>query len=207
MFSKDQQEQNAAMLDMDLQHEEVLAFFQDYWKQILAIAVFLIALTGIIQAYRAWDTRTAAEQTAEMLPLAEAPGTAQNAKVLEDFAKDKASGNRRVLAWLFAAGKYETANKPDDVRRVLGEVANSSAPKEIREYARLMAANAGGDAAALDSIGKDSPWYAAALELHALSQTDPEKRRELYGEIADNKNLPTALHQRAVEFSGESDSE
>lgn len=202
MYSKDQQEQNAAMLDMDIQREEMLAFFQEYWKPILGIAVFLVLLTGALQIYRAMDARTASEQTAALMPLANAPATAENAKALEDFAKDKASGNRRAVALLFAAAKYQTANKPDDQKRVLAEIADSSAPDAMRDYARVLLANSG-EAAAADKIGKKSAWQPAVKELHALMEKDSQKRRDEYAEIATDANAPPAMRARAAEFSGQ----
>lgn len=205
MFDQHQQEQNAAMLDMDIQREEILAFFQEYWKQILGIAVALVVLTGALQVYRAWDARTAAEQTAAMLPLIEAPATADSAKALEDFAKDTATDNRRALALLFAAARYQTANKPDDAKRVLNDITHSSAPDAVRDYARLLLANAGGDATALDKMSKDSAWQPAVKETHALAETDAQKRRDIYGEIASDPNAPPALHGRAAAFSGQPD--
>jgi len=207
MFSKDQQEQNAALLDMDIQREEIAEFFRDYWKQILGIAVFLVLLTGALEIYRWVDMRTAADQTAAMLPLIEAPGTAENAKALEQFAKEKATGNRRAVALLFAAAKYQTADKPDDRQRVLADITNSGAPDAIRDYARVLRADAGDPAAALDSIAKTSPWQYAVRELRALAATDPQKRRDGYGEIASDAKAPPALRARAAEFSGQSAAE
>ncbi len=202
MFSKDQQTENAAMLDMDIQQEEVLSFFRDYWQSILAIAVALVVLTAGLQVYRAWDARVSGQQTAELLVLSEAPATDANAKALEDFAAHKATGNRRVLTWLYAAGKYEILNKPDDVKRMLDNVAKSGAPDAVRDYARVLLAN-GGDAAALGKIGQNSPWQPAAQELRALAETDAQKRRDLYGEIASDPKSPQAMRGRAAEFSGQ----
>jgi len=203
MFSKEQQSENAALLDMDMQQEDIMAFFQEYWKSILAIAVLMVVLTAGLQFYRAWDHRLAAEQTAALMPLSGAPGTVENAKALEQFATDKATGNRRILALLFAAAKYQTANKPDDVKRVLTMITDSSAPAAMRDYARILLANESGDAATLDKIAKNSAWQPAVQELHALSETDAQKRRDIYGEIASNPKSPSALRQRAAEFSGQ----
>lgn len=203
MFSKDQQDQNAAALEMDLKREEMFAFIQDYWKPLLGFAVFLVFLTAGIQIYRSVETNKAAEQTAAMMPLIAAPATTENAKALEDFAKDKASGKRRAIALLYAAGKYQVANKPEDMKRVIAEITNSSASDEIKDYARVLLANSGAEPDAAKKIGKNSAWYPAAQELQALAETDNQKRRELYAEIANDKSAPAALRKRAAEFSGQ----
>jgi len=202
MFSKNQQAENAAMLDMDIQQEDIMAFFQEYWKSILGIAALLIVLTAGLQSYRAYDARAAAEQTAALIPLSQASATPENAKALEQFAHEKASGNRRILALMFAAGKYEILNQPEEAKRVLDGVAKSSTPNAVKDYARILMAN-NGDTAALDKIAKNSAWQPAVQELQALAQTDPQKRRDIYGEIASDNKAPPALRQRAAEFSGQ----
>ncbi len=202
MFSKDQQAQNAAALDMDLQRDEIFTLFRDYWKPILGFVIFLVVLTAGIQIYRSVEANTAAEQTAAMMPLITSPATAENAKALEDFAKDKVSGKRRALALLYAAGKYQAANQPEDMKRTLTEVTKSSAPDAVKDYAWILLANAG-DKDAVNKIGKDSAWQPAVQELAALAESDPNKRREIYAKIANDKTAPTALRKRAAEFSGE----
>lgn len=202
MFSKDQQDQNAAALEMDIQREEVLAFFRDYWKPLLGFAIFLVLLTAGLQIYRGMEADTAAKQTAEMMPLIAAPATIESAKALEDYAREKASGKRKSLALLYAAGKYQAADKPEDAKRLFTDISNSSAPDAVKDYARILQGNSG-DADAVKKINKDSAWQPAAQELRALSEPDTKKRREIYAEIANDKNAPDALRKRAAEFSGE----
>ncbi|HRJ12281.1 MAG TPA: hypothetical protein PKW15_03445, partial [Alphaproteobacteria bacterium] len=173
------------------------------WKPVLGFAIFLVLLTAGIQIYRSVETSTAATQTAEMMPLISAPATIENAKALEDFADNRASGKRKPLALLYAAGKYQTANKPDDAVRVLAKIVDSSAPEALKNYARVLQANAEGKTDAVRKVDKESAWYPAVQELEALSEADTQKRREIYAKIANDKAAPTALRKRAAEFSGE----
>lgn len=202
MFNQQQQDQNAAMLEMDIQREEILAFFRDYWKPLLGFAVFLVLLTAGIQIYRGVESDTGAKQTAQLMPLISAPVTVENAKAIENFAMKDATGKRKALALLYAAGKYQTLNQPDDVKRVLQMVLESSATDNMKDYARVLMANMepGNQA---DKIKTNSVWYAAASELAALSAKDADERRKIYGEIAADKTAPTAMRKRAAEFSGE----
>jgi hypothetical protein len=203
MFNKDQQDQNAAMLDMDIQQEEILAFFQDYWKPIVGIAIILVLVTGSLQIYRALNARVAAEQTAILLPLAASQPTLQSAKALEDFAASKATGSRRALALLFAASKYQTVGKPDDMRRTLKAVMDSEAPEDIRNYARILFVNAGGDVKTLDRINKKSAWQIAATEILALGEKDSQKQRDDFAVIAVDPTAPPGMHARAAELAGQ----
>lgn len=202
MFNQQQQDQNATMLEMDIQREEILAFFRDYWKPILGFAVFLVLLTAGIQIYRGVESDTGAKQTAQMMPLISAPVTAENTKAIEDFAIKEATGKRKALALLYAAGKYQTLNQPDDAKRVLQMVVDSSATDNLKDYARILLANMqpGNQA---DKVRTDSVWHAAASELAALSTKDADEQRKIYGEIANDKTAPTAMRKRAAEFSGE----
>jgi hypothetical protein len=202
MFNEQQQQQNAAMLQMDMQREEVLGFFRDYWKPVVGFAVFLVLLTAGLQIYRGADADRAATETAAMMPLVMAPDTIANAKALEQFAQDKATGKRQVLAQLYAAGKYQAANDVNEMKRVLTEIMNSRAPDAMRDYARILLANSGSDAA-LDEVEKKSAWYPAAMEWRALTEKDRQKRREIYAEIAQNTGAPAAMRKRAAEFSGQ----
>jgi hypothetical protein len=207
MFDKNQQDQNAAMLDMDIQQEEVMAFFRDYWKPILAIAIALVLITGGLQIYRALDARVAADQTAILLPLASAPPTAAGAKALEDFAADKATGNRKAIALLYAAAKYQAIGKADDVKRVLTAIINSPAAGEIKDYARVLGVNAGGDPKTLNQMDKKSAWQTAVAEIRALAETDPQKHRDDFAVIAADPHSPPDMHARAAQFAGQSGEE
>ena len=201
MFTPQQQEQNAAALKMDMQREEVMAIVREYWKPVLGVAIFLIALTIGIQIYRAVEQGRATEQTAMMVPLIEAAATAENAKAFEDFANNHASGDRRALAKLYASARYQFIGDDANAKRLMAEVAKD-ADSVLEDYASLMLANGNaGDAKAL--LDKKSPWYPAALELSALAETDKAKRRDLYGEILNTKDAPQGMRQRAVEFSGQ----
>jgi hypothetical protein len=204
MFDKNQQEQNAAMLDMDMQQEEVLAFFRDYWKPILGIAIALVLITAGLQIYRAQSARVAGEQMAALLPLASAPPTIANAKALEDFAAAKATGSRRAITLLYAAAQYESIGKPDDARRVLTATIDSSPPEEIKDYARVLLVNMGGDAKTLDQVDKNSAWQTAVSEIRALAEPDAQKRRDNFAVIMADPHSPSAMHARAAEFSGQS---
>jgi hypothetical protein len=201
MFSQQQQEQNAAALEMDMKREELMSAIQQYWKPVLGFAVFLVILTAGLQFYRWYDAKVAGEQMAQMLPLIEAPATTENAKALEDFAMQKASGRRQPMALLYAAAKYGTANQTADRVRVLGSVAEGDAPADLQDYARLLLANAG-ETAATGKIADKSVWQPAVKEVKALAEADTAKRRDAYMALADDATAPPALRKRAAEFAG-----
>lgn len=203
MFTPSQQKQNAALLDMDIQQEEIAEFFRDYWKPIVGMVLVLVLLTAGIQIYRSGSERVAGEQMAVLLPLSAAAPTAQNAKLLEDYAETGATGGRRALALLFAASQYQSSGKPEDARRVLDRIITQSGPEEIKNYARVLMVNMGGDLKTLDAIPKKSAWQTAAAEIRALAETDAQKRRDAYALIAIDPKTPPAMRSRAAEFSGQ----
>ena len=203
MINQDQLKQNADLLEMDIQQEEIVEFFHDYWKPITGIMLVLVLITAGLQVYRAQSSRVGGQQMAALLPLVNAPASEQSAKALEDFATTKATDSRRALALLYAASKYEAVGKIDDVKGVLLTLLKSSAPEAIKDYARVLFVNAGGDAKTLKDISKKSPWQTAADEIRALAQPDMQKMRDAYGVLAVDPRTPPAMHQRAAEFSGQ----
>lgn len=205
-------EQNIILeIDEALKQERTEKLLKEYGPYILAGIVLAILFTGILGAYRSWNERVNAQQTALLM---EAMISEERSTALETLAGQLRPG-QRGLALMTSAGSYMTENKPEQALIVLDRVSQDQQIDDLhRDLAHLMAVRL------LTSVGKQdvkaedllkrltplmaekNPWrwhaHIEAALIKAHMQNDyVAARKHLADVLSQETILPPSLRERA----------
>lgn len=205
-------EQNLILeIDEALKQERTEKLLKEYGPYILAGVVLAVLFTGILSAYRSWDNRINAEQTAQLM---QALTSEERSSALETLAPQLRPG-QRGLALMTAAGSYIAEDKSEQALAVLNRVAQDTQIDTLhRQLADLMAVrlitsegqkdiDAQALLARLKPLMDDkNPWRwharveAALINAHILN--DYAAARKYLSEVLSQEQiLPPSLRERA----------
>lgn len=200
-------------IDEELRRDNFLKLWQRYGKYVIALAVVVVAVTGLVVGWREYQAR---QRQAEGVRFAAAVDMANQGKLKEAvnafLAMSQSTTGGRATLSRFAAGALKA--KEGDVPGALAiyeQIASdASNPQMYRDLATLFAARYTFDKdpkAALERLkpltDAANPWHPSALELTALVQLklgDKDAAQKTYQALADDLTAPSGLRARAAEM-------
>lgn len=207
-------------LENEIWQDKISDFFAQYGKEVIGLIVFgLLAFGG----YLWWDARNEGElekSSEELVAATEQArrGNAESAKETASKLASSASPEHKAFAAMLRAGvaiaESEGEGGSEEAAKLFGEVAkDSSAPKEIRDLARIREMSTTFDArkpqeviAALKDVAvPGNPFFGSAGELVAMAHLeagDKGKAGVLFAELARNEEVPDTLRSRARQMAG-----
>lgn len=203
-------------VDENLRADQLIELWRTWGRWAIAAVVGALVIFGGYLLYSSYSQSVAAKQGEQL------------DKAIEDLGKNKAGDADPVLKTLATSGRPgfsvtarftqadELLNKKDNkgAAAKLGEIANdSSVAQSFRDLALIRQIYAEYDSLKPDQViarlkllaTPASPWFGSAAELVAASYLKLGKRDEagkLYGQIANNENVPPSIKQRAVQMAG-----
>ncbi|MEZ5814522.1 MAG: hypothetical protein R3E13_07395 [Alphaproteobacteria bacterium] len=197
-------------VDEAMHQERMAKLWTENRVYIIGFVIGTILLTAALSGYRTWDAGVKEKQTATLIALQDAPEYPAN--ILDSEKLDMRAGLRGITL-LQAAGAFLDQDKRDEAAALYERAgADAALPDEFRHLGILMAVrlsshdeNADGTALLekLSPILKadNSPWNAhARLEAAAINARmlqNYENAQTHLKIIADTKDLPDSLYQRA----------
>ena len=197
----------------DLRADRSRAMLRRYGGWLIAAAVAVVIATGGWEAWSAHRKSQSDAEGAKFLTAAEiADGPAEKRRdalpALLDLAQNGSSGYR-TLARLRAAGVLaDTGDLPGALAQWDAVSADSSAEKDLRDFADLQWALHQvdkGDPATVQSrlqklTGANAAWKGLALEgevMLAIRQGQTDRARELVKSLITDPNVPETVRGRA----------
>jgi len=212
-------ESNEAFLrevDEELRRDQLLGFWRRWGRWlIVALVVGLGALALVLFLNHRGQTQT--EEQGEKLNSAIqdlAEGKMTSAKATIDQLATNADPGIRALALMNQANL--ALNKNDlkgGAAKFAAIAADASLPQAFRDLALIRQTNIEFDTLKPEVVVQrlfpmvtgDSPWFGSAGEMVAMAYIKQGKRAEaakLFSQIAQKKDMPPELSQRAVQMAG-----
>ena len=194
-----------------LKRERAEKIFKEYGPYILMGALLAILFTGMISAYRGWETRVNAQQTGQLM---EAMSSANQAKALEELAPQLRPG-ARAIAYMSAAGALLSKDKNTEAQAVFTKTSeDKTIPPLYGDLATLMSVrlatsddtkeeNAAALLAKLQPLmEKNNPWrwhahIEAALIAAHLQNDYATARKQLEPVLNSTDQMAGSLQTRA----------
>ena len=191
-------------VDEALQQDKMLAIWKEYSSTIIAAIAILILSTALTTAYKNWDNKRDATETAKLINArsSDDPQTA-----IMDAVKDTRKGHK-ALGLMSAANLKLKAGKKAEAAKIYKQIAtNKKSPRNLRDLARIyyiQNTDEKPDIAMLKPLlsNDKSPWiWHARVEAAVITAHDKEN----YGQalkylenFKDAKYIPATLKQRAI---------
>ena len=201
-------------VEEELRRDRAAQLWKRYGNYLIGAALAIIIGTAGFVAWRDYRDRQAAEQGERFFAVAAEAAAGDVQKAIESadqLARNSASGYAVLSRMIEAALKDRAGDRDESIAMYRSVAADSSAPKELQDAARLLAA--------LHSLEKIEPaelerqlaplqadrsaWRYSAIELSALMAArtgEAAKARDLYKKIADDPGAPAGLRARAAEM-------
>ncbi len=187
-------------VDEALKKEKLEKIWEEYKTTIIACIAILIIGTAMGSAYHSWNNSRNATETAKLLTALDADNTDQ--ALLS--AVEKTRANHKAVGLLNAASLLKEAGKQDEALALYTQlIATKSAPRTLRDLARILYSQNGGDDAlsALKPLLTDSksPWqWHAKIEAatREAAQGNYDAALSYLKGFKEQTNLPASLKQR-----------
>jgi hypothetical protein len=201
-------------VDEELRRDKAQELWKRYGNYVLGAAIALVVGTAGYVVWRDYDRKQAIAHSTAFFDAANISGAGDSAKAISAFdtLAQGSSGGYAALARLREAGLKAGAGDRDAAAATYAAVAaDSRAPQELRDLARLLASLQTVEKLApgeldqrLQALRADaSPWRHSATELVAIATLragDAAKARELFAKISDDPVAPAAMRGRAAEI-------
>ena len=205
----------AREVDEELRREQLSTFWQRYGRLLLiGIVVALLALAGLL--YWQHHQRTVRERTGEKFDQAlEALAQNDAGKAAAPLAEvvSSSSDGYRAMGKITQADLLLQKNDLKSAAAKFAEVANDTSLDEpFRQLALIRQTSAEFDTLppqqVIDRLKPltvaDSPWLGSAGELVAAAYLKLKRKKDagqLFGTIAQGKDVPPSIRQRAVQMA------
>ncbi len=200
-------------IDEELRRDNFLKLWQRYGKYVIALAVVLVAITGLVVGWREYQTR---QRQAEGVRFASAVDMANQGKIKEAteafLAMSQSTAGGRSTLSRFAAGALKAkAGDLAGAQAIYEQIAaDGSNPPMYRDLATLFVARYTLDKDPKATIERlkpltdaANPWHPTALELTAVAELqsgDRDAAQKTYQHLADDLTAPAGLRARAAEM-------
>ena len=193
-------------VDEALQQEKWVKIWKEYGSTIIAALVVLVVSTALMTAYRSWDAKRDATETARLMEALDSDSPAQNIqKVIENTRK-----SHQALGLMAAAGLLIEEGEKTQAAGLYKQAATSRrTPRDLRDLARILYLQnvREKDINILKPLlgNKKSPWiWHARIEAAVISahQDNDYARALAYLAPFDTvSTIPLSLKQRAQALS------
>lgn len=211
-------EDDALLREVDdaVRQDDLAGFGRRYGKQLLLGAVALVVGFGGVLFWQSRQEKAHeanSETVIAALDRAQAgswPAAASAAAPLVSKGGDGPAASARLIA---AGAAAEQGNRAEASKQLSALVADTAAPRALRDLARLRLV-----ALQFDSMDKTrviaelgplarpgNPWFGSAGELVAMAHLEQGNRAEagrLFAEVARNNDVPDSIRSRARQMAG-----
>ena len=197
-------------IEEDLQRQKYEKLWKKYGHFVLGAILGIVLITAFVSGWRSWKTYSEQNASAGLLRFVEGEteDKARQIDNLEAFARANPGTGHAVLARLNAAKIAFKEGKTEQAVTIYDSLANdASVETPFRQLGVLMSVQAqldSGEPAALKEriapLMADGAWRVTAKEFTALlnlRMDDKEAAKNLYSEIAQEKEAPESVIQRA----------
>jgi hypothetical protein len=200
-------------IDEELRRDNFLKLWQRYGKYVVALAVVLVAATGLVVGWREYQSR---QRQAEGVRFAVAADLANQgnfkgaADAFMEMAQSATAG-RSTLARFAAASLKARGGDLPGAAAIYNQLASDGAnPPLYRDLATILAARFTLDKDPKGAIERlrpltdaANPWHPTALELSAIAELqsgDKAAAQKTYQSLADDLTAPSGVRARAAEM-------
>jgi hypothetical protein len=200
-------------IEGELRRDNFFKLWQRYGKYVIALAVVVVAITGLVVAWREYQMR---QRQAEGVRFAAAIELADQGKLkdaVDAFSamSQDATGGRFTLARFATASLKAKQGDGPGAMAIYDQIAADGTNQQIyRDLATLFAARYAMDKdpkAAIERLrpltDAANPWHPTALELTAIAELaggDKAAAQKSYKALADDLTAPAGLRARAAEM-------
>lgn len=193
-------------VDEAMQQEKLLNLWNKYKSTIIGAIVLLLVTASGTTFYKNWDFRRDTNETARLIEALDQNNTAE---ILANLKDDTRGGHAAIASFTAAGLALENGEAEKASTLYLDISKDGSAPKDLRDLARLLYVKNTDDADydVLKPVisNKKSPWRWHAMIEAAVANAKAEeydaalKMLSVFKE--DGQNIPFALQQRAEALS------
>ena len=201
-------------VDEDLRREKLTKLWKKHGREVIGLALMIVLAVAGVQGWRAYDLDrrgTLSDRYAAALDLAADGDTAAGLNALIDLSEADGSGYAGLAAFEEARLRVASGDIGGAIALWDRIAAESGLGEGFRSAATLLSVLAQIDAGDPGVLGgrleplaaAGEPFRATARELLALlalREGDRAGARELYAKIADDREAPSGLRQRATQM-------
>ena len=201
-------------VDEDLRREKLTKLWKKHGREVIGLALMIVLAVAGVQGWRAYDLDrrgTLSDRYAAALDLAADGDTAAGLNALIDLSEADGSGYAGLAAFEEARLRVASGDIGGAIAVWDRIAAESGLGEGFRSAATLLSVLAQIDAGDPGVLGgrleplaaAGEPFRATARELLALlalREGDRAGARELYAKIADDREAPSGLRQRATQM-------
>ncbi len=193
-------------VDEALQQEKFEKIWKEYKTTIIAAIAILLISTALTTAYRSWDSKRDAAETARLMEAMQSESPAEAVqKVISDTRK-----GHKALGLMSTAGLLLGEGKKAEAAALYKQAAdNKGAPRDFRDLARILY-NQHTEQPAIDILqpllaNDKSPWiWHARLQAAVIAGETKENTAQALEYLKPFKTvttIPLSLKQRAQALS------
>lgn len=201
-------------VDEELRRDKAAELWKRYANYIVGAAVAIVAGTAGYVVWRDYSHKQAVAHSTAFLDAAALASSSEPAKAvpaLDSVARESPAAYAALARLREAGVKAGSGDRDGAVAAYRSVAEDASAPQELRNAARLLAAMQALDQLTPAEIDNrlealrtsTSPWRYSSIELAALAALragDATKARELFASISDDPAAPASMRGRAAEI-------